>query len=260
MKRLLLLGLCLLCFACAKRPQAPMAPDMQHELWQDMQALSGIQGPYRDQLSMRFGKEGETRRVTAIIWGNNDKELRLDVMAGVGSVIAKIRQDGDHFLIYTPREDKAYFHEGASRPLLRAGVPVPFDLGQLAALLNGHYEQLFGAKYESAAAGSKGGIDYAIGGKLAGTLTLGEKGLPLAWRQKKGGWTLNLGYDETSPLLPRSLKLTNDKGQRAIILVKERENPDRAFDREQMELVLPESATLLPLSKFGVVKSAGMGE
>lgn len=257
MKKISAICLALLLFACAKGPVGEK-PDQDSAIlaqtWRSMLELPGQTGPYRDQLSLRFGKEGDTRRVTAILWGNNEEALRLDVMAGVGAVIAKILENGSHFLVCAPRENKAYFHEGDARPLLKVGVPLPFDLSQLAGLLNGRYAAVFGKDYASAAMGSKG-AEYELAGKLAGELLLDENGLPLRWRQKTGGWSLAISYEEDESGLPRRLELNNVNGQRAILLVKEREKPAQAFTAEQMRLEPPPGARLLPLSQFRAAKN-----
>ena len=49
----------------------------------------------------------------------------MDVMAGIGAVVAKIWESGDEFLVYSPTENRAFFHQGSNKPLLRVGVPVP---------------------------------------------------------------------------------------------------------------------------------------
>lgn len=249
-------------FACAKSqtPEPPPAEGQADARWRQMLAIEGVTGPYRDQLSIRFGKEGDTRRVTAILWGNSGGDLRMDVMAGVGALAARIKESDSRFTIFAPRENKAYFHEGDNKPLLKLGVPAPLNLFSLSALLNGHYADVFGREFESALKDSQGLSEYRLIGKFAGALFLNEKGLPVEWRQEKGGWTLKLGYDDSAPTLPHSLRLTNEKGQRAIILVKERETPAQSFTAGQMELNLPEGTPILPLSQFRTPKSGAFGD
>ena len=121
--------------------------------WDQMLAISKgkHQSPWRMQMSLRFGDEGDTRRVTGIMWGNNDRKLRLDVMAGgKGAIVAKILEDGPHFLIYATQINKAYFHQGEKQAAFQVGVPVPFDLPQLAEVLNGNYAAVFGKTCDKA--------------------------------------------------------------------------------------------------------------
>lgn len=262
MKKFALLCVALLLCACARQPSAPGTPmgeagEGPARLWQAYaDAGAAPEAPYRLQLSLRFGEEGNTRRVTALLWGNGGRELRLDVMAGVGTVVAKILEDGEHFLVYAPLENKAYFHQGATSPLLKIGVPVPFGLARLTALLTGHYAGAFGDAYAEASPLSDGMARYQLEGKPGGRLTLDAAGLPVAWREARAdGWRMEIVYDEGSPPLPRRLSLSHAKGQRAILLVKERESPPSPFTEEQMRLTLPEGAPLLPLSQYRAPKS-----
>lgn len=251
MKKFILLLLAATLAACARAPLAPVSEGESARAWQEMQAASdSVKGPYRLQLSMRFGEEGDTRRVTGILWGNGDDALRLDVMAGVGATIAKIAEAGDDFLVYLPRENKAYFHQGANRPLLKVGVPVPFDLAQLADLLTGRFASVFGKEPAGGEALADGGAIYELEGALAGELRLNQRGYPVSWKQRSGGWQLDLGYDDEAPGLPDSLKLANINGKRAIVLVKEREATAAPFAPSQLELAIPAEVTPLPLEQF----------
>lgn len=262
MKKLVLLCLALLLCACARQTPLPGVPEGKdgEELARRWQLYKnsgqGQDTPYRLQLSLRFGEEGNTRRVTALLWGNDSQEIRLDVMAGVGSVIAKILEDGPHFLVYAPLENKAYFHQGATSPLLKVGVPVPFDLARLTSLLVGRYAAAFGDVSSDAKLLSDGTAQYALEGKPGGLLLLNADGLPVSWRETaKDGWQMEISRADEPKALPRRLNLTHASGKRAILLVKERENPASPFTQEQLRLDLPEGAPLLPLAQYRAPKS-----
>lgn len=249
MKKAVIIFMAILLCACARQGVVTPPPEsgQAEKRWEMLAQKDQPARPYRAQFSMRFGGEGDTRRVTGILWGNGEQNLRMDIMAGVGAVIAKIADNGDHFLLFAPRENKAYFHDGANKPLLKIGVPLPFDLGSLAALLNGHYNAVFGTEYNNASEGRDGNIDYALEGSPGGTLTLAPDGLPIAWSQDNGAWKMDIAYEGE---LPRSLKLAGKNGKKAIVLVKEREFPANPFTEGQMTLELPPSAQKLPLSKY----------
>lgn len=251
MKKLFLLLVCVFLSACAKHSPSLPTDVEAGKPWKEMTRLSNAdQVPYRLQISMRFGDDGDTRRVTGLLWGNNQNILRLDVMAGVGATIAKIADAPTEFLAYLPRENRAYEHEGTNKPLLKVGVPVPFGLKELAALLNGHFTSVFGTQPESMQTLDGDEMLYKLGAPLEGSLTVDEQGQPLVWTQASGGWTLKFAYTEEHPGLPKSLRLNNLNGKKAIILVKERENPDAPFTHTQMSLELPKGTTILPLSEF----------
>lgn len=219
--------------------------------WADMQAASAeAKGPYRLQLSMRFGEEGNTRRVTGILWGNGGDAIRLDVMAGVGATIARVAESGDDFLVFAPGERRAYYHTGPTRPLLKIGVPAPFDLLQLANILTGRFSEVFGTSYEAAGTLQNGNPAYELALPVPGRLELNGAGEPVAWRQNDGGWKMELAYDDERPYLPKSARFVNRNGKIAIILVKEHESVSAPFDAEQLGLSLPPGTVKLPLSQY----------
>ena len=234
---------CLVAVACARTPVVESPDSRDQQRWQQYLAVCDAAGakPYRLQMSLRFGDEGDTRRVTALAWGNDTNCVRLDVMAGVGVTVAKIRQEGEHFLVLDPRNNKAWFHEGANKPLLRIGVPLPFDLGQLTALLCGQYGEVFGRSNAGMS-----GTAFALPGDTHATLALDEQGRPAMWAEK-GSWQMAIDHDEAG--LPRKIRLTHPNGKKAILLVKERENP-QAFADDQLRIALRQDIELRPLSQY----------
>lgn len=248
MKKHASLLLALFLAACAHKPAT--LPELESQNDRSFALMNEISQqhanqPERLQISLRFGKEGNTRRVTGVLWGQQD-DIRLDVMAGVGAIIAKIQDQGDKFLLYAPRENKAYEHEGQNKPLLRVGTPLPFDLQQLAALLNGNYVRVFG-KAGNYLENDGNMAEYELEGSPGGRLWLASSGLPEQWRE--GPWQLKLDYQENQTA-PHRLRLTNTDGNMAILLVKERESPGKPFTASQMELALPPGVNIQPLSQY----------
>ncbi|MDE5831915.1 MAG: hypothetical protein K2H64_02845, partial [Desulfovibrio sp.] len=245
MKKFPLFLICALLCACAARHTAPVAEDPA-EVWKAMASAPSISGPERASLSMRLGEEGDTRRVTAILWGNDPEQLRMDVMAGAGAIVAMIYDGPGEFLLYTPGDNRAYIHKGAVKPLLRVGSPLPFPLARLADLLSGRYIPAFGASYESA---KIVGSDAVFTLPDQATLTVDGAGRPATWTQGGGGWKMTLAYGEDD--LPKSIKFDNADGKMAVLLIKERETLPTSFDPDQMTLKLPPGTETLPLSQYG---------
>ena len=242
------LCLCLLLlqlFACAKQP-TPVDPVQADRLWQGFVQASAVRpAPFRDDMSLRFGSSGNTRRVTALLWGNGDNTLRLDVRAGVGATLAMVRQEGEHFLLYMPMEQKALFHMGPTSPLLKIGVPLPLDLFRLEALLHGRYSAVFGDKYLSVRS-DRLGTAFELSHGIGGTLVLSDNALPLAWKNDQ--WTMSLDLDEQG--LVRRVELLNTRGEKAIVLVKKRETPTSPFEKGQMGLALPDGTEVQALENL----------
>lgn len=250
MKRLFLLTLCIFLCSCAARSPEKGLP-ASADRWQEMIIASArADKPYRIQLSMRYGEEGNTRRVTGVLWGNPQDGLRLDIMAGVGAILAKIKETEDSFLLVAPRENRAYYHTGSSRPLLKIGVPVPFDLMQLSDLLCGRFTQVFGKDYLDATPDNKGQMAYVLADPPGGTLVLDQNGVPVSWVQKSGGWSLTIQYDETEPFAPKTLRLANSHGKQAVILVKGRESIPEPFPVDVLDLAIPPGMPKLPLNEY----------
>ncbi len=242
-----LLAALLLLQACAQAP-APVDPREADAVWNAMLSSSPMaEAPFRDSLSLRFGRRGDTRRVTALFWGDGSSALRLALRAGVGVAVASISQVDGHFLLHNPTEGKASFHEGPS-PMLRLGLPLPFGLPRLEALLHGRWTELFGAVHEGALA-ERGGLAFQLPqepGALGGRLVLDRSGRPLRWSGQ--GWTMELALDEEG--LPSRVELSSSAGEPALVLVQGRERPEAPFGREALRVSLPEETALLPLSDF----------
>ena len=133
MKKILcLIVLMFMASACARQPST-VPPADSADRWQAFVARSGAvkEAPYLLNASLRFGTEGDTRRVTALLWGNDSRSLRMDVMAGIGAVVAKIWESGDEFLVYSPTENRAFFHQGSNKP----ARPLPTAMSVLPFLL-----------------------------------------------------------------------------------------------------------------------------
>lgn len=279
--RCLTLAFVLLLGACA--PSQPPTPGVTRQsldadrIWEAYAARHGESGPFRINASLRYGPTNDTRRVTVLIWGNGESKpdaaqadetvLRLDVMAGVGALAARVRETPSRLTAHAPGENKAWQHEGGDRSLLHFGVPVPFSLNEFAALLQGRYTSVFGTNQMGAYPTRAGRYAFELDGTgLSGFLELTPKGLPLRWCQRGGaeidsggsaaqpapcgqGWAMDLAYAEGPQAdLPRRITVTHPDGQSAILLVKTRENV-APFSAEQMDLKLPSGVVFQPLSQ-----------
>lgn len=265
--------LALLSAACAPKqtpPPVPPAPpiddaapeDKGAAIWRAFHARASganfLSGPFRISGTLRYTDDkGETHRVSSLLWGNgkadNPYPLRLDLLAGVGSVVAKVREDKDSFVAYIPDEKRAYLMEGADRTLASFGVPVPLSLGDLTRLLTGLPGGLFlpdglflpgtseaepaVPEYAPTGAGARFTVTHAT---LPGELDLSSSGVPLGWKEAGGkGWSIVFEPGEKNPLQPQKLRIAHPKGYSALITVKEITRVSPPYSREQMGLETP---------------------
>ena len=203
-------------------------------------------------MSIRAGKntaEGaESRRVTALLWGNSEKgsPVRLDVMAGVGASVAHVRESEEGLVLYLPRDNRAYFcPSGQSRQALgKLNVPIPLKLAGLSALLQGRFGDVFlPDPKKQASLLADGGVSTALvpgEGRLGGTLFLTAGGIPFRWADPSSGWTMELGYDSESRLpQPKRIEAKGSDSRFAIVIVKLRETPPAPYSPKQTDLAVP---------------------
>lgn len=240
--------------ACAHRVVQPVAPVGTSSAWEAYElyaaARENDRAPYRINASLRYGKEGDTRRVVALLWANDEPPIRLDVMAGLGPLVARIREADDELIVYAPSENKALVHKGSQRVVLKFGEPVPFTLRDFSALMRGRFQDVFGrGQGLSPLPVANGNIAYTlVDSPLPGVLELQADGLPVRWQQKRG-WTMELEYDDAVPSLPYKIKLTHPDGYTALLLVKNRQNPGMPFTERQLTLDLPEGTVIESVRK-----------
>ena len=250
----------LLLDACAARQsEKPLEPAATLNIWNGYTQYAAKSAkerrrPSRVQASLRFGGNDDGRRVIVLLWENGDGPIRLDVQAGVGVSAAKILQTDSRFLVYSMQENRAYYHDGPQQCLLAYGLPLPFGLRDLTALLAGDYGAVFGlTPPDDPRSARDGGMSLALLKTRGpgGVLELDSRGLPRSWQEEKGGWRLTFTYDgdETFPH-PELIEARHANGSYAILLVKERQRPDRPFTEEQLELKLPPGTPMLPLRQM----------
>ncbi len=246
--------------ACGKSPQLPPPSHVDADaLWQRYSAdAHSPLTPFRSSFSLRFGTEGDTRRVTAILWGNSKEELRLDVNAGIGVTIAKILENHDTVLIYLPTDNVAFFHEGIQKPLFNVGVPMPLGLAHLTSILEGRYSTVFGTQRTDDIEGVSGSAlpEHAVQFTLKdsafeGTLVLDTQARPVRWQSEDTDeWTVLLAYRDDA-VVPYKLTITHaDTGKKALLLVKDRRQNLTPFTETQMQLILPNDTVVRPLKDW----------
>lgn len=222
--------------------------------------------PFRISMSLHLNNEDNNYRVNAVFWGNSTHDLRLDVVTSMGGIIAKIAQTKDDFLVYEPSKNRAYFHYGKRKPLLRLKIPIPFGLPELAALLNGQYSDIFGSEYITK--NNMGNLtSYTLAKKdIGGNLQLNSAGLPIIWKSTDRAWTMTIKYasiitskksdaqatdnlnSQTNLIpMPKNIEIIGPDSKKTVLLVKKNQQLTKPFAENNLKLRLPESVILKPL-------------
>lgn len=248
MKQLLLIILLFSLAACARPPQTEPPTDAGMA-WERMQQLSedASNKPFRIQFSLRFGPEGNTRRVTGVMWGNNQTLVRVDLQAGIGVLAARALETRDGLVLYSPQDDKAWVREASSAPVILGGAPLPMGLGQLSELLTGHFNSVFGQTYRNSKFSGSATV-FELLEPPGGELSLAANGTPVRWA-RQDGWNMAITYDEKDPALPHRLTFAAPPDNQGILLIRELAHPEQSFPSDQLTLELPAGTTVLPLKE-----------
>lgn len=278
---LLALALCM-SVSCAPRMQgtpqgvpepsvdesAGQAPEDQTEvIWkrfaQQVATAEVMSGPFRASGTLRYvAPDEKTNRVSFLLWGNNKSDspwpLRLDLSAGIGQVVAKVRETSTNFTAYMPDENTAYIHEGGSRTLASFGVPIPLSLSDLALIVTGRGGLLFLPSPVSAdapvpATRTQNGQEatYILEANLLpGELTLSEQGTPLVWKDlTPDGWHIDFESAPERPLFPTKLRIKHGKGWSALITIKDIARVSPPYSAAKLDFALPPNVEKRPLEQ-----------
>lgn len=258
--RLILAALLVLSLqACATRGTeiGTSAPsDASNAAWQAYQGYASARAsdhdPYRLSGSLRYGSQGDTRRVETLLWSNGYLPIRLDVMAGIGALVARIQETQDSFTAYAPTRTRPSSTKARSVCSSISAGPCPSPCAtsprSCAAVSTKSSARPRGstpAPCPTATSPSR-----SPGGILPGMLELRPDGLPVRWSAEKG-WVMDITYDDGNPPLPYKFKLTHPDGYSAILLVKDRQKPNAAFRDDQLALELPAGTIIEPIKKGG---------
>ena len=252
-------------------PQQNMSPASAEEqkaqtAWRSYlvraKAVPRTQGAFRISASVRYTTPQETQRVSALLWGNGKPgspyPLRLDLLAGVGSVVAKVRETEHSFTAFVPDENVAYVHPEGASTLASFGVPIPLDLHSLTQMLTGRGHVLLlpaGATLEAPMPTgftvSQQGVRFPLPtAPLGGSLLLSPEGVPIEWQENgDNGWVIGIEPEKTGSLRPAKLRISHPNGYGALLVLKEIAAMPAPFTKENMNLVLPKGVTERPLEQ-----------
>ena len=246
---------------CAPKGQSLIPHDTASERWQAFVSHSSGAGSY-DELSgsLRFGPKDDTRRVTYTLWSglpeqhdsgqmNSERIIRIEIGAGIGGSVGKIRIADGGMTLILPKEGRIYAGSSSDDNLRRLlGLSLPFSVQDLNDFLAG---RLFSAldepqpeRYETQEDGSFVYACRTQGGPAE--IELDARALPVRWK-KLSGWEMDITYDENGLPAKISGSFESLSGeQRMVLLVKER-RPASSMQASGLGLDIPAGFTVYSL-------------
>lgn len=267
---LALLGLC----ACAPRIELPRHDEAADDL-AAFRARFVEPGPVGSGVAVRasllYSTPSKANRTDVQLFGEFDRPLRLDVRAGIGTMLALMREDQSGLLAFYPNDKRAYAH---SDPVIGAqllGLPFPFALRDLALVLSGYFGSLVPEQPARVRAIPGGGFAFSYDSGPVRLLVIDQYGRPdrmegvlsqhfKAQVERDGAkvsgprvWGLCFtGYpeDEGDPIGPaKTLTLTLPKGDSAVLRVKSVTPKAEAWTTKALTLTLPANAEFISLER-----------
>ena len=205
---------------------------------------------------MSFVNKNKSGRLNYRFYGNLANPVRLDLTTPMGGAYAHLREDSQEFTAYVPGRDTVYSHVDAKAGASRLGMPLPFTLRELAAIVSGHFGELAPRDYGTAKKVA-GGYEYAFSGDpRLSALTLDFEGKPrhLTGRGVEP-WRVDFEDDEPAPglaaPLARKLILTTPGGASLTLRVKSLQPHQTPYPASDLELPVPPHASFRSLETPG---------
>jgi len=221
--------------------------------------------------SLLYSTPARANRTDVQLFGEFARPLRLDVRAGIGTMLALMREDSAGLLAFYPDKSRAYAH---SDPVIGAqllGLPFPFALRELSLVLAGHFDTLVPQTPASIQAIAGGGFAFSYDSGPVRLLVLDQYGRPERMEgllskyfrtqaEREGApvsgprvWKIAFsGYpeEEGDPIGPaKTLTLTLPKGESAVLRVRSLTLREEPWATKALALPLPAGASFMSLER-----------
>ena len=202
--------------------------------------------------SMSFAAKNKSGRLNYRFFGNLADPTRLDLTTSMGGPYANLREDATEFSAFVPGKATLYRHPDTRQGASRLGMPLPFTLREMAALVCGRFGELAPATFGSAKK-VQDGYEYAFSSDpRLSSLTLDFQGKPrhLTGRGVEP-WRVDFEDDEAGPGLSqpvaRKLTLTTPGGSSLIIRIKSLQLRPEPYPAADLELPVPSRVAIRSL-------------
>jgi len=219
--------------------------------------------------SLLYSTPTRANRTDVQLYGEYARPLRMDVRAGIGTMLALMREDSGGLLAFYPDKSRAYAH---SDPVIGAqllGLPFPFSLRDLAMVISGHFETLVPEEPDAIHVLPGGGFAFNYNQGPVRLLVLDQYGRPQRMEGQlskyfrtqaeregqpvsgKREWTLKFeAYpeDDGDPVGPaKRLVLLLPKGDSATLRVRAVDVRREPWASKSLALALPPGAHFMSL-------------
>ncbi len=252
----------LLLAGCAAKTAVPPGDDLSRTTWEAFRQRETARHAdwkgFRLDAGLSFASQRRSGRLNVAFYGNIDLPLRLDLSLTMGGPYAYWVEDGSGFTAYFPGNQKAYAHRSTREGLSRLGLPLPFDLRELAAVATGRFEVLMPEKYVSAKKRPEG-YEYAfVAGSRLGSLTLDFEGKPIhltgrgiePWKVAFEDFQAD---DAGTDAQPRRVVLTTPGGAQVTLRIKKLEGRDTPWPDSALALPIPPGTPVRSLEAQGEI-------
>ncbi len=246
-KSTLLILIVLFISACAKRSVTPEIPPVTENdipiRWIQLKTDSLEKTPFLLDGSIRAGKEGNTQRAGFIMWGNEERPLRLDVSAA-GIVQAQILEEDKQVSIYIPKEENVYLKSDTTSAFRSFGIKFPLSLEEIANFALGHFPiSQESVMYIDATISNQEEniityvIPFSQKNKYSyyGSWSLDAYARPIMWEQ--GAWTVEFFYDENERK-PNKISGKNTDSTLFTLFIGENKTVE-TYESTELELKMP---------------------
>jgi len=202
--------------------------------------------------SMSFAAKNKSGRLRFRFFGNLADPSRLELTTTMGGPYASLREDATEFSAFVPDKNTLYRHPDTRQGASRLGIPLPFTLREMAALLAGRFGELAPSRFSSAKK-VQDGYQYTFSGDpRLSSLTLDFQGKPrhLTGRGVEP-WRVDFENDEAVPgfsmSVARKVTLTTPGGASLVLRVKSVQLRPESYPAADLELPVPPQTVIRSL-------------
>lgn len=229
--------------------------------------------------SLLYATPTRANRTDVQLYGEYARPLRMDVRAGIGSMLAMMREDNAGLLAFYPDKAQAYAHSDPVVGAQMLGLPFPFSLRDLALIVSGHFESLLPEEPDGVGPLPGGGFALRYAAGPVRRLVLDAHGRPQSMtgalspsfrtQAERSGWSSSgarewtlkfeaYPEDDGDPAGPaRRLVLLLPGGESATLRVRELTPRSAPWPERSLALALPAGARFMSLESRPAPAAAG---